>query len=149
VLLSPRTSLLGSIVARDLRATSNIDSRRTPLNSHRIPLIKRISRGRVSHGRVSCRCASRGRASHRHGPSRREPKKVGSGHVLYAVQRHGKFRQIKAASGRRSALDWIWFRWPFHPDCEYGEHAEVPRSSRSTTNEFPMELENPKEVEVN
>ena len=34
----------------------------------------------------------------------------------YITQGDGKFRQIKAASGRRSALDWVWFRRPFHPD---------------------------------
>jgi len=39
----------------------------------------------------------------------------------YITQRHDKFQQIKAASGQRLALDWIWFRLPFHPDCEYGE----------------------------
>ena len=38
----------------------------------------------------------------------------------YITKRHGKFRQIKAASSRRSALDRIWFRRPFHPDCGYG-----------------------------
>ena len=38
--------------------------------------------------------------------------------VTNITPRHGKFRQIEAASGRRSALDWIWFR---RPDCEYGE----------------------------
>jgi hypothetical protein len=25
---------------------------------------------------------------------------------------HGKFREIKAAGGRRLAFDWIWFRHP-------------------------------------
>jgi hypothetical protein len=34
------------------------------------------------------------------------------------TQRRGKFRQIKAASGLRSALDWIWFRRPFS-DCDF------------------------------
>jgi hypothetical protein len=32
-----------------------------------------------------------------------------------------EFREIKAAGGRRSALDWSWFRRPFHSDCNYGE----------------------------
>ena len=38
----------------------------------------------------------------------------------YIDQRHGRFREIKAASGRRSALNWNRFRRPFHPDCTYG-----------------------------
>ena len=33
----------------------------------------------------------------------------------YIDQRHGRFREIKAASGWRSALNRIWFRLPFHP----------------------------------
>ena len=37
-----------------------------------------------------------------------------------SVEAH-KFRQIKAASGRRSALHWIWFWRPFHLDCICGE----------------------------
>ena len=32
----------------------------------------------------------------------------------------GKFREIKAAGGRRSALDRLWFGRPFHPDCACG-----------------------------
>jgi hypothetical protein len=35
--------------------------------------------------------------------------------------RHGRFGEIKAAGDRRSALDRLWFGWPFHPDCVCGE----------------------------
>jgi hypothetical protein len=45
----------------------------------------------------------------------------GVGCDKYITKRHGKLRKIKAASGRRSAVDWIWFRRPFHPDRGYGE----------------------------
>jgi hypothetical protein len=34
----------------------------------------------------------------------------------YIDQRHGRFRQIKAAGGRASALNWHRFRHPFHSD---------------------------------
>ena len=34
---------------------------------------------------------------------------------------HGKFWEIKAAAGRRSALDRLWSRRLFHPDCACGE----------------------------
>jgi hypothetical protein len=39
----------------------------------------------------------------------------------YIDLRPGRRREIKAAGGRRSALNWIWFRRPFHPDRMYGE----------------------------
>jgi hypothetical protein len=38
----------------------------------------------------------------------------------YIDPRHGMLREIKAAGGRASGLDWIWFRRPFHPDRMYG-----------------------------
>ncbi len=41
----------------------------------------------------------------------------------YIHPRHGRFREIKAAGGRRSGFDWIWFRRPFHPDRMYGDDA--------------------------
>jgi len=50
---------------------------------------------------------------------------TGQWRVWEALQRflkmHGEFWKIKAAGGRRSALDRSWFMRPFHPDCEYGE----------------------------
>jgi hypothetical protein len=54
----------------------------------------------------------------RRGRYRRRPATIGGNE--YITRRYGKFRQIKAAGGWRSALDWIWFRRRFHPDCEYG-----------------------------
>jgi hypothetical protein len=38
----------------------------------------------------------------------------------YIHQGDRKLREIKAASGRRSGLNWIWFRLPFHPDVTLG-----------------------------
>jgi hypothetical protein len=46
---------------------------------------------------------------------------VGEDVGIYRPRGTGQFREIKAARGRRSALSWIWFRRPFHPDCIYGE----------------------------
>jgi hypothetical protein len=49
---------------------------------------------------------------------------------IYTVtHKHGRFGQIKAASGPRSALDWVWFRRPcgeiqiasVHVPAKYGE----------------------------
>ena len=47
----------------------------------------------------------------------------------YIHQGNGKLREIKAAGGRRSALNWIWFRRPFHPDCECGESLLLPSNT--------------------
>jgi hypothetical protein len=57
---------------------------------------------------------------------------TGQWRVWEALQRflkmHGEFWKIKAAGGRRSALDWIWFRRPFHSDCEYGDMRSTTRN---------------------
>src|SRR2546421_7950614 len=54
-------------------------------------------------------------------------------------QRHSKFREIKAASGRRSALELdLGFRRPFHPDCEYGEESVVSEVLNQESRTFYM-----------
>ena len=35
--------------------------------------------------------------------------------------KHSRLHELKATSGQKSALDGIWFRRPFHPDCMDGE----------------------------
>jgi len=57
----------------------------------------------------------------------------------YIAKRHGKFRKIKAASGRRSAVGWSWFRRPFHSDW-----GKLSTLSRYTSSQIASPISLPK-----
>ena len=48
----------------------------------------------------------------------------GVGRDEYIDQKHGRFREIKAAGCRASALNWNRFRRPFHSDCICGDSSK-------------------------